>query len=182
VGSEQGNWSYGAPEMRTSAADRERAVDVLKAAYSEGRLPRDEFDVRCARVMEARTYGELTPLIADLPGGHGFATNPGRTAAYPRTAYYPVPRSPNSGLAIASLVCGVGEIFTGGLSGIAAVILGHMARNEIRQTGKRGDGMAIAGLVLGYLAIAGWALIIVIAVVAGIAATSHPSIAHSVNG
>jgi hypothetical protein len=182
VGSEQVNWSNGAPEMRTSAADRERAVDVLKAAYSEGRLPMDEFDARCARVMEARTYGELTPVIADLPGGHGFAMSPGRPPAYPRTAYYPVPQSTTSGLAIASLACGIGEIFTVGLSGIAAVILGHMARTEIRQTGKRGDGMAIAGLVLGYLAIVAWALLIIGVVVAGVAVTSRSGTAHGVNG
>jgi hypothetical protein len=43
-----------------------------------------------------------------------------------------------------------------------------MARNEIRRTGKRGDGMAITGLVLGYLAIAGW----VIAIAAAAAITA----------
>jgi len=34
------------------------------------------------------------------------------------------------------------------------VILGHLARAQIRRTGEAGDGMAVAGLVLGYLGIA----------------------------
>jgi len=60
------------------------------------------------------------------------------------------------------MLCGIAEIFTLGLAAIPAVILGHLARGQIRQTGERGDGMAVAGLVLGYLAIAGWALVILL--------------------
>lgn len=178
MGSEHVSSGYGGPGMRTSAADRERATDVLKAAYSEGRLPKDEFDERCAQVMAAKTYGELTPLISDLPGGHAFGAGhhgygPGyaQPSVYPRTAYYPpVPTRPASGLAIASLVCGVLEFFLG-VTAIPAVILGHMARAEIRHTGKSGNGMAVAGLVLGYIGIAIFVLIIVALVAVGAAHT-----------
>lgn len=52
-----------------SNADRERAVDVLRAGFTEGRLTREELDERVARVYEARTYGELGALVADLPAG-----------------------------------------------------------------------------------------------------------------
>ncbi|MEU3474388.1 DUF4190 domain-containing protein [Rhodococcus sp. NPDC006774] len=38
-------------------------------------------------------------------------------------------------------------------SGIIAVVLGHVARGQIRRSGERGSGMATAGLVLGYIAI-----------------------------
>jgi hypothetical protein len=62
-------------------------------------------------------------------------------------------------MAIGSLACGVAELFTGGLSAIPAIILGHMARGEIRRHGYRGGGMATTGLVLGYLGIAFWVLI-----------------------
>ncbi len=62
-----------------------------------------------------------------------------------------------STLAIISLVAGLlGWTVVPFLGSIVAVICGHMARKEIRQAPDRleGDGLAIAGLVLGYLAIA----------------------------
>lgn len=50
-----------------------------------------------------------------------------------------------NGFAIASLVVSL----IGGT--IIAVILGHVARKQIRETGQAGDGLAIAGLVIGYI-------------------------------
>ena len=41
------------------------------------------------------------------------------------------------------------------------IVLGHIARNQIRETGERGDGMAIAGMVLGYLGLASLAVIVI---------------------
>jgi len=63
----------------------------------------------------------------------------------------PVGPAQTSGKAIASLVCGL-FLFLPPFS-IAAVILGHLALSEIRKSGRRllGEGMAIAGLVLGYV-------------------------------
>jgi len=55
--------------MRAASADRERAVDVLKAGFAEGRLTQDEYNERIGRAYAARTYGELTALTADLPAG-----------------------------------------------------------------------------------------------------------------
>jgi hypothetical protein len=152
--------------MLASAADRDRMIDLLKTAFGEGRLTKDEFDERCTRVMNARTYGDLAPIVADLPGGAGLGAAP----AVPYQGYQPVMER-TSGLAAGALVCGILELFTVGITCIPAVILGHMARSEIRQTGKRGDGMALAGLVLGYLAIAGW--VIAIAAAAAISAGGH---------
>lgn len=64
---------------------------------------------------------------------------------------------PTSALAISSLILGIGGfIFLPFLSSIAAVICGHLARNEIRnsQGQIRGGALALAGLVLGYVGIA----------------------------
>lgn len=64
---------------------------------------------------------------------------------------------PTSVLAICSLVFGIGGfVFLPFLGSIAAVICGHMARNELRrrQGQLRGDGLAMAGLILGYIGIA----------------------------
>ncbi len=72
--------------------------------------------------------------------------------------YYPGAPVPNSGLAIASMVCGIAGYLTCyfvGILGIPAVICGHMALNRINSSPVpvAGRGMAIAGLILGYLGI-----------------------------
>lgn len=62
---------------------------------------------------------------------------------------------PINGMAIASLVSGIANfVFLPGIAAVLAVIFGHMARGQIRRTGESGNGMAIAGLVLGYVGIA----------------------------
>ena len=55
--------------LRTSHADREQVVDTLKAAFVQGRLTKDEFDLRIGRVLAARRYADLDALTADLPAG-----------------------------------------------------------------------------------------------------------------
>jgi hypothetical protein len=134
--------------LRASSADRDRAVDVLKAGYAEGRLTKDEYDSRADQALSARTLGDLARVTADLPGGH--LAQP----AWPAAA---MPARTNP-LAIASLVCGIGQPFTGFLSTIPAIVLGHMARREIRRTGEDGKGLATVGLVLGWT---GFAVLVV---------------------
>ena len=75
------------------------------------------------------------------------------TSDYPQTPGQ-APYGQTSTLAVVSLVMGiVSWIALPVIGAIAAVITGHMARNEIKQSLGRitGDGMATAGLVLGYL-------------------------------
>jgi hypothetical protein len=57
------------------------------------------------------------------------------------------------GLATASLVCGICGLFLGPFTGIPAIITGHMALGRIKKSGGglRGGGMALAGLILGYI-------------------------------
>lgn len=65
--------------------------------------------------------------------------------------------APTSALAIVSLIFGIlAWVMLPVLGPIVAVITGHMARAEIRRGPGRieGDGLAIGGLVLGYLQIA----------------------------
>src|ERR1700761_9329998 len=143
------------PGMRAASADRDRTIDVLTAAYGEGRLTKEEFDARCARVLSAKTYADLAAVVGDLPAGPF-------SAVAPYHGYYPAPQPPTSGVAVASLICGIAEFFTLGIAAVPAVILGHVARSNIKRTGERGDGLAIAGLVLGYLGIACWALFLVV--------------------
>ena len=63
------------------------------------------------------------------------------------------PAPPNNTLAIVSLVSGIlGFLILYGIGGIAAIITGYMAKKEIKEsaTPQGGDGMATAGLILGY--------------------------------
>ncbi len=58
-----------------------------------------------------------------------------------------------STMAIVSLVAGVlSWVMFPFIGGVVAVVTGHMARNEIKSNpGMQGDGLAIVGLILGYL-------------------------------
>ena len=155
-----------APSMLASHADRERAVDVLRAGYGEGRLEKPEFDRRVERAYVARSVGELALLVADLPQGP--VPQPATVIGVPRT-FLPAPRPRTNGKAVAAGVCGLLCVPTFGLTGIPAVILGHAAQSEMRSTGEGGDGLAVTGLVLGWLYVGGWALILTLFLVLGIA-------------
>jgi len=92
---------------------------------------------------------------------------------------------PNSSLAVVSLVCGLlGWTLLPFLGSIVAIITGHMARAEIRRNPEAldGDGLAIAGLVLGWVSVALGLLAIValvlffggiVALIAGLGLSGH---------
>ena len=72
-----------------------------------------------------------------------------------------VPHRQTSALAIISLVSGIlGVLPVPLLASVVAVVTGHLARSEIRRAPERydGDGMAVAGLILGYLMLGLWLL------------------------
>jgi hypothetical protein len=48
----------------------------------------------------------------------------------------------------------VAQFAFGPLPTIPAIVLGHMARHQIKRTGEQGAGMALAGLLLGWAAVA----------------------------
>jgi len=84
----------------------------------------------------------------------------------------PLPAQPlvkrDSTLAIVSLIAGiVGWTIVPFIGSIVAVITGHLAKKEIRESGgtMSGDGMALAGLILGYTMIGVALLVIIVAVV-----------------
>ncbi|MCC6147471.1 MAG: DUF4190 domain-containing protein [Anaerolineaceae bacterium] len=77
----------------------------------------------------------------------------------PENSYSPPPPAVvhTSSMAILSLISGIaGWLGIFGLGGLLAVIFGHLAKGEIRKSGgiATGDGLATAGLVLGYTNIA----------------------------
>jgi DUF1707 SHOCT-like domain len=66
-GDEMSAGTAGRGQFRASHADREQAIEVLKAAFVRGRLTRGELDSRVGQVLTSRTCTELAMLTADVP-------------------------------------------------------------------------------------------------------------------
>jgi hypothetical protein len=152
----RGEWG----KMRTSDVDRDRVVERLNVAFSEGRLSKDEHDGRLENALSARTYADLDQIVTDLPAARA-------------TVVTPVTRI--NGLAMASLACGLGQFAFGPLA-IPAIVFGHVARQQIKRSGEEGAGLALAGLILGWTVILSVVLIVLIvgiAMSAGMHGTMH---------
>jgi len=80
--------------MRSSHADREQAIEVLKAAFAQGRLDKDELDARAGQALAARTtpiWPWPPPIFCRPP-----QPQPGRRARRPRHAVGRWPGRPSS--------------------------------------------------------------------------------------
>jgi hypothetical protein len=130
-------------QMRSSAAEREQVIDILKTSFAEGRLTLEEYEDRIGLALRRPlTYGELATLTSDLPAGLPGSLRP----AMP--GYLPVPEArPVNQTAVASLVCALVLPFLP----LLAVLLGLIAHSQIQGRGERGAGMANAGIIVGAL-------------------------------
>ena len=153
-------------KMRACDADRDRVVEHLNVAYSEGRLSKDEYDGRLEGALAARTYADLDQIVTDLP----VARAPVMLPVVP-------PLARTNGLAVASLACGLAQFVFGPIATIPAIVFGHMARCQIKRTGEQGAGLALAGLILGWATVILAILLLVIIGVA-IAAGTHGTMMH----
>jgi hypothetical protein len=146
-------------KMRAADADRDRVVEFLNMAYSEGRLSKDEYEGRLENALSARTYADLDQLLTDLPVARATTVTPVATT---------------NALAMASLACGLTQIVFGPLTAIPAIVFGHVARHQIKRTGEQGAGLALAGLIIGWATvILGIVLIIGLAISSGMHGTMH---------
>jgi hypothetical protein len=92
--------------------------------------------------------------------------------------YTPAAGTRTNSLAVVSLVTGIASFiahipipgFGGFTVALVAVITGYMARNQIRQTGEQGMGMATAGMVIGivHLALLGLLVIVLLVLIVGL--------------
>jgi Domain of unknown function (DUF4190)/Domain of unknown function (DUF1707) len=162
VGPGYGTAGVARAQMRASTEDRDRAVELVTRAYTEGRLTKDEHDARVERAMTAATFAELDSVVIDLPGGGPVA---------------PPPAQKTNSLAITSMICGIAQFMFGPLATIPAVVCGHMARHQIRRTGEQGAGMALAGLILGWIGVAFTVLVVIGAVLLVVAASRGSGVA-----
>jgi len=78
--------TVGYTQIRASATDKDRTIDVLKSAFIEGRLTKQELDERVGNALGQRYFADLIALIDDLPAGV-FARLPAHraTPAFRRT-------------------------------------------------------------------------------------------------
>ncbi|HET7017536.1 MAG TPA: DUF1707 and DUF4190 domain-containing protein [Streptosporangiaceae bacterium] len=165
--------------MRASTADRERAVDVLKAAFAEGRLDQSEYADRVGLVYSSRTYAELASLTADLPVGPlgtmpvmpiqpGYGQPGYGQLGYgqPGVTYVPVPvpvpvqpmpvvrKEPQTnGMAVAAFVFGLGTFVTAGITAPISIVLAIAALIKIHRTDEKGVGLAVAAVLITLIAI-----------------------------
>lgn len=119
-----------------------------------GSLNPDEarFCGKCGRALQTAGTTAVAPVAA---------TSPGPAALTPH-----VQTEETSGKAVASLVCGF--LFFFFPAALAAIILGHISLSDIRKSAGRlkGHGIAVGGLVLGYLGIVIIPLILIVAAIA----------------
>jgi uncharacterized protein DUF4190 len=118
------------------------------------------------------------------PGYQGYPGYPASAVpASPGYGYgYPPPGGvrQTNGLAIASMVVSLASIVICGFPAIVGAIMGHVARKQIRERGEDGDGMALTGVIVGWivfgLSMIGLAIYIFVIVLAiGTASTYEPS-------
>ena len=148
--------------LRASDADREAVAERLRVASVDGRIDSEELEQRLSQVYSARWVGELDRIVADVvpPPPPAPPAPPPYQYPQPYPAYQPAPVT--NGLAVASLVASFFWVLWFG--SFLAVIFGHVALSQIKQSGGRqtGYGIAIAGLVLGYIELAFLALWLIV--------------------
>ncbi|MGZ3140627.1 DUF4190 domain-containing protein [Lentzea chajnantorensis] len=108
--------------------------------------------------------------------GQPYGQQPGPYGAQPMYGYgYPPPVPKPQTNAILALVLSCVGIATCGVTSIIGVIFGHIAMGRIKRGEEDGRGLALAGLIVGYLVIAGYLLYFAIVIIAIIAAAKQGS-------
>jgi hypothetical protein len=128
----------GRGQFRASHADREQVIELLKIAFVQDRLTKDELDMRVGRALAARTGAELAALTADIPAERAavrLARPPARAASGPTRPLVPARRRPLAKAAAGS----------GGCLALAAAAVGA---SFILDPGGPGTDRPWAGLML----------------------------------
>ncbi len=115
-----------------------------------------------------QNFTGAAPAAPQVPGytpAPGYAQTPGYAQA-PSAA-------PTNTMAIVSMISSIIGWFAFGSLCIVGVILGHISLKQLKTSGEGGRGMALTGLIMGYIGIAGWVIgLIIFFIVLGIAGAS----------
>ena len=136
--------------IRASDADRDRVTARLREHFAEGRLNSEELDERVTAALHAKTFGELRPLMADLP--EPAVVPAGLQQAPPLWAASRRPRSPLLPLVLIALIAAV--LLPGGgfvvfafvkvmlllwlVAAVAGRVLASRFRRRMRRRGRPG--------------------------------------------
>jgi Domain of unknown function (DUF4190) len=112
-----------------------------------------------------------TKPIPQLYGPDPWQQDRGHDPAPAAYASYGYPRQKTNGMAVASLVLSISALFCG-LPAILGIICGHVALGQINRRGEHGRGLAIAGLVIGYVFVVLFLVFVVIVVLLSAANTN----------
>ena len=143
-------------------ASLEAGIETAEELEAEAEALDDSAETVAQAEASGDSIEELHPMpdsedLLPAPQEPDIELLPPPPPAYPAPARTTTGATPTSGLAIASLALAVGGLTILPLLGsIVAIILGYMARKEIRlHPGElSGNGIAIAGIVLGWIAVA----------------------------
>jgi uncharacterized protein DUF4190 len=139
----QGDWQYGAGHPQGQPSQPFPSQPQAEQSYVEPPIPGMPYNGQPP--VEAQPYHTGTqpyyPPPRYQPGPY--------QQPYPYQPYGPA--RPTNGLAVASMVLGILWIYW--IGSILALVFGYVARDQIRRTGQGGDGMAVAGIVLGWVGV-----------------------------
>ena len=110
------------------------------------------------------------PFAPPAPYGYPGGYPPPYPSPYPPAG----PSRPTNGLAVASLILGIVGWVPCGIGSVVGVVLGFVARGQIRAAQGRqgGDGLALAGIILGFVGIGFIVLLLVLGALSGSSSTS----------
>ena len=144
------------PAAGTSAASQFPVASPAQDQLPDAALVRGEVSAASPVSVGERVPG-ASPVLADvrLPVAPP-AFIPGQP--YPPFPYGYAPPRPTNGMAIASMVLGILWLYW--IGSVLALIFGYVARQQIMREGHGGDGMAVAGIVLGWVGVAVLSLLV----------------------
>jgi Domain of unknown function (DUF1707) len=133
--------------LRASRADREQVIEVLKVAFVQERLAKDEFDLRVGHALASRTYADLHVLTADIPGGVARAQPPAERARQPGKGLAPktVARVTGVGAGASMAFVAVELLVSSAPAGLGVILVGM-------------TGILVAGLLAALLTFLSWAV------------------------
>jgi len=134
----------GRARLRASAADREQIIEVLKVAFVQDRITKDELDLRIGKVLASRTYGDLNILTADIPGAV-ISARPAEPAR-PDVSKKKLIRRTSAAMASTGFLVAEAVALSHGLNPVLGVIAGLVA------------GAFTAGLLAALLTFIAWAI------------------------
>jgi hypothetical protein len=144
-----GDWTYGAAEQPATAqpyVEPPIAGMPYNAPQPAAEVPVAGFQYNPQPVTPPQPYYPPAPQQSYPP-------QPYQTSPYQQPYGYQAAHrtAATNGLAIAAMVLGILWVYW--IGSILALVFGYVARDQIKRSGQQGDGMAIAGIVLGWVGI-----------------------------